>query len=1339
MLAILLAIVSCMSHSQVKGGGVTIIRSDDRTLVFEYKPLYKPDQIVRSGNIDMVRYDFVGARSEDRRENVGGPDILYEAIPIGFPSPEGATVQVLAGDYEDVPNVTLLPVPATRLQNDIVEVAGYTIAADKYAVPEFIPSPAVGLIGPNRTRSMWVGSLKVYPVQYNGSTRTMRKYSRMVVEVTFGSTTLPRVQNNDDKIFDGVLVNYAVARNWKFSGRTSLARPTVASSVLATGDWYRLTIDEEGVYIINAAYLRAAGINLSGLDPRTIKIYGNGGKEVPESIIAPRDTDLVENAIYVVGEDDGQFNDNDYLLFYARSLRNWNYNTSTHLLEHRIHHYAEHNYYWLTFGGANGRRMQIQPSLTDNPVASPAKFLDMVVVEEENVNLLNSGKDWVGRSYTPGESYTYVNNLPGLVPGDVITYQFRLVARSNVLPLFTVKEDGTQGGTTQLGTYTLGSVVYNSDYGYATQAVYRATGTSDLSNNTSRLNFTFTSSSISATGWNDWIRIEYPRRLEAVSGSYLRFRSPDDLNGVAEYTLGQFSSAPVILNVTQPQNVRRITGVVGAYTFRAQEVAGAVSEYCAASPASFKQPAGIARMANQDLHGGISGADFIIITSPEFMGAANRMKAYREQPQHGNLRTVVVDVNQIYNEFSGGLTDVTAIRDFLKLAYDTWNPSPAYVMFMGQGSYDYKGRRGSRSSYVPAWQSDESLDWVYSYSTDDFFVQLGGGTGTYMATGRVNARATSEADAFVTKLISYENESVRDSWKMRTLFVGDDDFTTDPNQPSDGAIHSIQAEELATYHTPNEFEKKKIYIAEYPTVYTAQGRRKPGAYQDIIDRINEGVLLVNFTGHGNPTVWTHESIFTVQTSIPQLFNANKLAVFFVATCNFSEWDDANRYSGSELLINRVEGGAIGVVSATRKSFSGDNARLNWGVFDNMFTRDMVTGRLSVAGPAWGLYRYKATNRNDTNDQKYFLLGDPTMNLQYPSGYVSIDSINHQPIDGPPVQLRALSRVSVQGTVRTASNDVDSTVSGRLLLTTNDASRTILIPNFYNFSYVASGGAIFHGQNSIRNGRFNATFVVPKDILYADSTNNGRLVLYAVDSLGAGDGAGFTQNVRVGGTDAGVVDTIGPSMTMYIGSRSFRPGDVVGESPLLLIDLTDSSGINTSASGIGHGIDIWLNGSTQSTSITDSYTSQLDNYQKGTVQYTLKNLPEGKNTLRVRAWDTYNNASTAETFFEVASTDQLRISDVFNYPNPFASGTSFTFKQNLLSPLNVTVKIYTPAGRLIQSIDAVTGTESFVTIPWDGRDRDGDILANGVYLYKLIVRTVDGRFGSEVLGKLAVLK
>jgi hypothetical protein len=397
--------------------------------------------------------------------------------------------------------------------------------------------------------------------------------------------------------------------------------------------------------------------------------------------------------------------------------------------------------------------------------------------------------------------------------------------------------------------------------------------------------------------------------------------------------------------------------------------------------------------------------------------------------------------------------------------------------------------------------------------------------------------------------------------------------------------------------------------------------------------------------------------------------------------------------------------------------------------------------------------------NNINDQKFCFMGDPTMQLQFPAGYASIDSINTEPVDSvggtprtSPIRLKSLSHVTLSGSIRDAQNAVDPSASGTVAVTLNDATRLVTITAFVperrdengnlipalDWPYRAPGSVVYRGESSVQNGRFTASFIVPKDILYADSTERGRLAARFTGP--STDGLGITSLVSVGGTDSTApADGRGPDIRIYVGSRGFRGGDVVGENPALIVDLKDSSGINTSIAGIGHRIEAWVNNGAAGQDVTEFYTARLDNFQEGTVQTSLRGMTPGRNTVRVRAWDTYNNASTAETFFDVASTDQLRISDVFNYPNPFAGATEFTFRQNLLTPLTVKVRIYTVAGRLVQSLDAAVAGDPFIRIPWDGRDRDGDVLANGAYLYKLIVATADGRFTSEVLGRMAVLK
>ncbi|MEW6511389.1 MAG: type IX secretion system sortase PorU [Bacteroidota bacterium] len=1317
---------------------IVVLRSDAQSVLIEYRPQYTASRTIEQGGRKFLIQEFAGMTGQSPAQSPGSPDIRSRAIPLAFPTSKGNVLRVVAADFEELRGAPIAPVPLIRMPGGLADSPAFEPDPQWYGERSFLPAAVAELSPVGRVRELLLGSVRIYPLQCNPSAGIVRRYSRIVVEVVFGPPEpLPRV-TEQQSLLSWVPLNYASARLWG-----GLARSAAAPSpgVLAAGDWYRLTVTDDGMYRLDANYFAAIGVNLSTLDPRTIKVYGNGGKELSENPLQPRPADLTELAIFASGEGDGRMDAGDFVAFYGRGVRGWTYDPAQKTLRHYINHYADVNYYWLTAGGAAGKRMADQPSLPSSPGDLVVeRFTDGVAVEEEKFNILGSGKSWVGQSLEAGNSFTHMHVLPNLVPNDQIRYRYSLVASALQAPSFTVRENGSV-----IGVHALNPTYW---YVVATSGVFTVTGSSSLPSSTSQLAFQFNAPGVSPKGWIDWIEILYPRMLWAV-GDFIGFRGPDT-TAIAEYRLQQFSATPMIFNVTSHADVKLVSGITGSFTFRAAETSGGVSEYRAVAGSGWKIPGAIAKVPNQDLHGYAAGADFIIVTSPEYRSAADRLKAYREDPAHGGLKTLVADVNLIYNEFGGGIPDITAIRDFLKYAYDNWTPRPQFVLLMGQASYDYKGIRGVKSSYVPTWQSPESYDDVYSYCTDDFFVKFGASNAPSLVLGRVSARTLGEAEAFVDKLNRYEANSAADSWKMRMLFIGDDAWTSEGGEIGDRTLHSDDTETLAQGFTPEEFEKKKIYIAEYPTVYAAQGRRKPAANKAIIDQINQGVLISNYTGHGNDHLLAHEDIFDVATSIPQLVNADRLTVFILATCNFSELDDPEGRTGSEYLINKPDGGCIGVISATRKVFAPSNAWLNQQTYRRLFGRDAI-GRLTVERPATALFLFKLLG-NDENDQKFFYMGDPTMRLQFPRGYATIDSINGERVDSvggapriTPIQLRSLARVTVSGTVRNTANQPDPSFRGRVVLAVNDATRRQTIVNFYpgtNWDYTATGGTIYRGVNSVAGGRFNAAFIVPKDIQYADSTSRGRLIAYlSSDDDRTLDGQAYTGLIRIGGTDSTTVnDYKGPTIAIYLGNRSFRPGDLVGENTALVVDLADSSGINTSVSGIGHRIEAWVNSESQSRDLTDAYTSRLDDFRQGTVQFALNDLPRGKNSIRVRAWDSFNNSATAESFFEVASSERLTVTDVFNFPNPFGGeGTDFTFRQNQSSPLSVTIKVFTLAGRLIMTLEETTPGDSFVRVRWDGRDRDGDVIANGVYLYKLVVKTIDGRFTSEILGKLSKIQ
>ncbi|HUI10323.1 MAG TPA: type IX secretion system sortase PorU [Bacteroidota bacterium] len=1337
------ACVCLLLQQQAGAGDLTVLQSDAQSVRIEFRARYGQPGSRMSGGTEYMIQDFDGEISNATSASVGAPDLRYRYVPLAFPSASGNTVRVIAADYQDVRNALLQPVPGPDRKGKGPAALLYQAKPARYAVSQFLPGPVAELAPIGRVRNMLLGGIRIYPLQCNPAQRTVRKYSRIVVEVTFGPGRGLPLARGDDGFLKSVPVNYAAAKSWQARSLAATAAPV--PSVLATGDWYRLTVNADGIYRLDASYLSSLGINVSTLDPRTIRIFGNGGRQLPEDITVPRPADLVEDAIYVAGESDGKFDASDYVLFYGKGTRGWAYDSVGKTLVHYIHDYSEVNYYWLTYGGAQGKRMATQASLPSSPAGvAVSTFTDGVAIQDETTNLLlsapgggeGSGRRWFGQQINSGSSFTFVNVLTGLVPTGSILYRCDLAGQADNNALFTVSE-----GSTVLG---YAPIYPEGGYTVATEGSFQALGTAALPGNTSRLTFAYTGDGASAAGWIGWFEILYPRSLSGVNDS-LRFYAPDT-TATVEYHLQGFDALPMVFNVTDQANVRLLSGLGGSYIFRAAETGGSPSAYWAVAGSSWRTPAGSTHMGNENVRGYAGGADFIIVTASQYRSGADRLAAYRSDPAHGNLKVYVADVGQIYDEFSCGVPDVTAIRDFLYYAYQNWSPAPQFVLMLGQASYDYKGILGTQTSFVPTWESQISLDDLDSYATDDFYGKFGGTDAPSLVIGRFSARTAAESDAFVDKLSHYENNSAPDAWKMRMLFIGDDSWTPDGE---DLTIHSDAAEALAGPNfTPPEFTEDKVYVAGYPTVYTAAGRRKPQAYQAIIDDINQGELVVNFAGHGNPSQLSNDDIFDIPTSVPQLTNIDRLSVFFLATCNFSEFDDPLNRTGSEILLNKPDGGAIGVVSADRKVYAGENAALNQGTYQAMFVRDAF-GRIIVSKPASALFSYKASGGNDTNDQKYSFMGDPTMSFQFPHGYASFDTVNGKAMDsaGVPLavvaQLKSLSKVTVTGSVRTASNAIDATYNGSVLVTLNDATRIQTILDFYPgappWTYLATGGLLFRGINSVQNGRFTTTFVVPKDIQYSDSTSRGRFVAYVYRAdAPASDAEAYSGNVHIGGTDtSAVVPTTGPAVNIYLGNRSFRSGDLVGENPVLLVDLADSSGINTSTSGVGHSIEAWLNNASQSLDLTNYYTSKPNSYRQGTVQYQLSALPDGQNTIRVRAWNSFDLSGSGEATFAVASSDQLSVADVFNYPNPFgAAGTAFTFRQNQTAPLSVTIKIFTVAGRLIRTLREYEPGDSFVRVPWDGRDGDGDVIANGVYLYKLIVSTTDGRFTSESLGKLS---
>ena len=590
----------------------------------------------------------------------------------------------------------------------------------------------------------------------------------------------------------------------------------------------------------------------------------------------------------------------------------------------------------------------------------------------------------------------------------------------------------------------------------------------------------------------------------------------------------------------------------------------------------------------------------------------------------------------------------------------------------------------------------------------------------------------------INKIIEYESKPDFGSW--RNLFtVVADGYDGSGNPDLEFEIYDAEGELVPLI--PKELDLRKIYLSLYTPVYSAEGIRQPQAASDLVNQINEGTLAVNFIGHGAPDTWSYAHVFYNSTTIPLLTNFTRLSLFIGATCDFSRDDNPNQVSGGELLVSSPQGGAIGVVSATRVVYDESNLALDEYFVQHLFVRDQQRNPVRIGDAFFATKQvYYGQLSIADNDLKYNYLGDPTVRLGLPKYEATIDSLNGKSL-AQVQQIRALSKLDIKGTIYQPDGTPWSDLSTTALLTIFDSQKQVPDPTAQGVYYTFPGSALFSGQVSVKNGTFEATAAMPTDISYSNS--NGRIEVYFQAS--GSDGSGYTTNVIVGGTDTTVVNNhIGPQITVYFDSTNFKSGDFVSQNPTLFVNLYSVNGINLSDAGVGHTLQATFDGQ-QAVNLAPFYTGEVNSYQDGTVKYPVTlSLAAGEHSVTVNAFDVFNNESDTSVTFTIESSSQLSITNVYNYPDPFTGSTAFTFQRNggVGEPLNVRIKVFTLSGRLIKTIDypgIITGNDTFVKIPWDGLDDDGNRLANGVYLYKVIASTVDGSQTSEALGKMAVLR
>jgi hypothetical protein len=1105
------------------------------------------------------------------------------------------------------------------------------------------------------------------------------------------------------------------------NGLTNLA--LAQSSVLSEGTWVKIPVSKTGVYKITQAQLRSAGIDVDKLDPRTIKLYTNPGGMLPQPNAAARPVDLIESSIIVQGESDGVFNNNDHILFYAQGADSYTYKLNKQVFYYEHNLYADKNYAFVTFGGALGKRIQI----AESPEATTEVnvYQDVVHHELTRTNILKSGREWYGERFEHNAEQTISLNIEGIVAGSSLKLVSDVVAYSLAGSSFSVRVNDQEVGTQLI------DAVPNSQYGIKARHkrdtfLLNANTVSVADRTTQRVTYRFTrNGSASAYGHLDFLNLHVTRKL-AVYNDQVSFRSTQSLNQqTSRFTLEKANSNTLVWDVTDPSVIKQQVVQHNGSTASFTAITTSLLEFFA-----FNQPLNAetpVRIQNQNLRG-TAALNLLIVTDDELKSEAERLATHRST--HSGIVVKVATVNQIFNEFSGGRPDVSAIRDYTKLLRDKYPQTFKSLLIFGKGTYDYKNILPNNTNRVFAYTSRNSVSPLETYSSDDFYGLLDNNEGEWrecfscnetldIAVGRLPIREAEQAKNIVDKIIDYETKpDLQGSWQNRIAFVADDgDFNVHQAQAD---LLAAQAEDINT----SVFNAEKIYIDNYNQISRPAGQISPDANVAIENAFDKGALIINYTGHGNEYQWAQEKVFD-ELMILDLKN-EQLPFLVTATCEFGRHDDVQVRSAAEVILLREKYGVIGLVTTARPVNSSTNFDLNKAFYEALLQRE--NGTFRTVGEI-----FKDTKNNSTSgvaNRNFSLLGDPSMHLAFPQSAIKIESIT---TDQDVSTLQALSRVTVKGYIEGSANQADENFNGILEASVYDKPASLRTLGDENppFNYKQWSSLLFKGQATVEAGVFEFSFIVPKNIAYA--VGNGRLSLFAKDGIRTAAGI---SNLQVGGSAAiSANDETAPQLQAFMNDTTFVNGGVVSTDSRLVVRINDASGITISNFGIGNDLVAVLDDE-EIYELGEYFLSDVDDFTKGTVVFPLRDLKPGKHHIKVMAWDTHNNPGEATVDFVVSDGNVMVIEDFGNYPNPFSNESTLFFTHNTAGEdVSAQIVIYSPQGDQIFSETIVNENSAFRVDLTTLKRND---LKAGVYFARLFLRSETSGRKASAQAKLIIL-
>jgi len=1265
-----------------------VVSLSDNELVVEYRPASW--ELRSEGNFTRIETNDMNYPIRS-----GAPLIPFDEVKIGIPPSGDISYSVLDSKIDRVSlENPLVPVPTIYFKDGVS-------AQDNIPDPEAYRQPMEQMLKQlpvQNYRGYSFIPLEIFPFRYDGlASLEVVTYLKLRISVQ-GNTRFRSSESPDQasELILGKMLNAQQARTWN-----SVQRYTVNYAPFSQGAWWvRIETNKEGMYRINPSQLNF--LNLSDLDPTQFRLFSTSGKVINVDSMTGQQAgpEFREVPIIVSGEADHSFDAQDYILFYGSSRDSYEYNadvqTSSTTYEPIYYNpYSQNQVFWLTSGaGFSGdpQRISITPPVTTYTstyaATSVTKHQETELQRREDNGFLWYGAAYFGNSTAEYQLQTDLDDVEASRPQKLAFQIIQENISGSTYHQISVSINGGQPLVNPANGSTIFSWSGSSTYNFSLAVSGFVSGLNTISlrvirNGTDNLYF-------------NWFDITHYQNHSITNGRKTIFH-PSFLgsSGPFRFDLQNLPSALQVYKINSIYDVEQLP-MQGSYFVSS---GSSSTRYLLIDPAQALSPAIVEEVTPNDLTENSSQTDNIIITPQDFMSQAQTL-AGKYLATYG-IHSRVILLDDVFNQFNGGHPDPAAIRTAMRYFYQNL-PAPrlSSLTLLGLGTIDWRNFSGSAATKNKMIVYQNSTD-----ATDDFYGMLNTNQYPEIAIGRYPVKNESEMNIMLQNFTNYTENPTPGWWRNSMVFLGDDLNNGDTTYEY---YHTQQAQEAASVVNPS-LQVQKIFALEYEY---DEFQNKPKARDDMFAAINEGRLMWYYVGHGGYDKLGAEDYMNGATDMGRFNNTGKLPFFMAASCSVSHFD----YWGYESLGQKVvlmdNIGAIASLAATRISFPANNHGLAKLLLNSLANNRNPLGFAIIDAKI----HYTESN---INDAVYVLLGDPVIRVVPPERDSTLQVV--PTIGGSILHARDTATVSGHFSGSQLSGDTEIKVFDTQTQYSLGPGTTV----------THQGNRLFYGTSSVQNSAFDAGFVVPDDVT---TGTNGLVVAYIWDATAKKDYVSYHTPLVLSNQTSEVENTDSPEINIYLGSRDFRPGDTVSTTTTLYADIQDANGINISGAA-GHNIMLVLDNSLQPVNITPYFQYDRDSHTKGSLTYPLSGLSEGAHSAQVIAFDNFNLPSVTSTQFVAKSASQLSIDRLLPYPNPMSRDGNITFMLSM--DADVTIRLYTMNGRKIRTLKS-PGRNGFNSVYFDGRDEQGDRLANNTYFIKVEAKALDGS-KSEATEKLVIYK